>query len=203
MAAILTRRLAPPEHAGPLRDLIEATARDGPGRPPGRAVGRDRPRRAGGRNRERPGPGTARADQPAGRPEPAVRGHPAAIRRQASGAAAPCPVVTRVAAAVRANPRLAVGLVTAVAMVLVLILVTLIFPREAQAGTAVPGQSRELAKRDGHADRDHLGKRLTRSGHCGTRQKPAPPAVEPRMVPATAAWYERIKPHVAVTRGGP
>ncbi len=49
------------------------------------------------------------------------------------------PVVTRVATAVRANPRLAVGAVTAIAMVLVLILVTLIFPAKHKPGQGSPG----------------------------------------------------------------
>jgi WD40 repeat protein len=46
-----------------------------------------------------------------------------------------------VAAAVRANPRLAVGLATAVAMVLVLILVTSIFPARHKPGQQSPGTS--------------------------------------------------------------
>ena len=51
------------------------------------------------------------------------------------------PVITPVTAAARANPRLAVGLVTAVAMVLVLILVTLIFPSKHKPGQQSPGTS--------------------------------------------------------------
>ena len=111
MAAVLTRRLAPPEHAGPLRGLIEALlAADAAGRPDAQSAAAAL---------EALATGTAAVPVPPPR------------RR--------IPVITPVAAAARANPRLAIGLATAVAMVLALILVTAIFKPTHKPGQQSPG----------------------------------------------------------------
>jgi serine/threonine protein kinase len=112
MAATLTSRPAPPEHAGPLRELIESLlSKDAAGRPDAQSAVT----------------ALAAATVPSATASPA-RDTPA--DDQATPVAPPrrgVPFAAALAAAVRSNPRLAVGAATAIAMVGALILVVTLF----------------------------------------------------------------------------
>jgi serine/threonine protein kinase len=124
MTGILTRRPAPPEHAGPLRALIEALLATDPA---------DRPDAQSAK--------TALAALRDAQNQPPASTAPQSGADTAKRPRRPIPVATSVAAAARANPRLAIGLATAIAMVLVLILVTTIFHPEHKPAPHSPGSS--------------------------------------------------------------
>ena len=160
MATILTRPPAPPEHAGPLRGLIEALlAKDPAQRPDARAAktalaaalaGNPLPDTAvpDAAVPHTAVPDAAHAGQPSGAPPAetvlaetvpiaAVPPAPAGPAPAGPVPAGPVPAGTApprsrrrrvpLVAALRSRPRLAVGLATAIAMIVALILVTTVF----------------------------------------------------------------------------
>lgn len=124
MAAVLTRRLTLPEHAGSLRGPIESLlSKDPAARPDARSAATA----LAAALAAPAAPGTATAAETPGQAAPA-----APPRREV-------PFVAALTAAARSNPRLAVGAVTAIAMIVVLILVVTLFSPSAHRSES-PGR---------------------------------------------------------------
>jgi serine/threonine protein kinase len=146
MAAILTRRPTPPEHAGPLCDLIESLlSKDPDARPAARSAmtalaAATAPSAAAPSATASPAHDTPAAETPPVAPGPGEPRPAAPHRREV-------PFAAGLAAAVRSNPRMAVGAITAIAMVLVLVLVVTVFspsahrPGSPGSPPASPGHS--------------------------------------------------------------
>jgi sugar lactone lactonase YvrE len=128
VTAILTRRLTPPEHAGPLAELIASLlAQDPAQRPDAQTVGRELRELSAHTSADGPAPSLAeRRVQDHSAPRPAAK---ALAQTAVTGAGAQpsrrrIPLVSALAEVVRSNPRVAVGGATGVVMIGALIVVT-------------------------------------------------------------------------------